>query len=62
MFKKSTTSLPCTGAPTSQSIIKLNITVVRLVPDFRGRFWPIFVQAEEAFFATIVRSLFDEKS
>ena len=33
-----------------------------LVPDFGGRFCPIFGQAEEEFFYTNVRSLFDEKN
>ena len=44
LIKQSTTYLPCTGATESQSMIKLNTTAVRLVPDFRGRFFPIFEQ------------------
>ena len=34
----------------------------RLVPDFRGPFWPISGQADKVCFDKTVKSLFDEKS
>ena len=39
-----------------------NDNITRLVPDFGGRFWPIFGQAKEEFFAPTVELFFDEKS
>ena len=37
-------------------------TYIRLFLDFESRFCPIFGQAEKVFFATSIRSFFDEKS
>ena len=34
----------------------------RLVPDFGGRFCPIFGQTEQEFFSVTIRSLLYEKS